>query len=276
MEHCINHVNLKQVITARSFYDRISQLLPQTVKEKCIFFEEKVKGAPLSVKVAGFASFALKRAPRTQPDDVAVVLFTSGSEALPKAVELTHKNILYDLHGSFSHLSINTDHILPRFSAPLPQFRVYDFDGFYPLVTAVKIAYTPDSDRQPGGPEDFAALPGQYPAGNDRPSWKMILAVATGNDLKQVRLGISGAESLHPSVRETFFQKTGGKAPLVEGYGITECSPVLAINPLELQKEKSVGTFIKGVDFLITDINTYEPLPQGKGRHDNGKGQQYF
>jgi len=93
---------------------------------------------------------------------------------------------------------------------------------------------------------------------------KMLLSTATGNDLKHIQLAISGAESLHPSVLETFKYKTGGNAPLIEGYGITECSPVLSINPLELQKAKSVGIFIKGVEYLITDINTFDPFPAGK------------
>ena len=63
---------------------------------------------------------------------------------------------------------------------------------------------------------------------------------------------------------ETFKYKTGGKAVLLEGYGITECSPVLSINTFEQQKEKSVGVFIKGIDYLITDINTFDPLEIGK------------
>jgi long-chain-fatty-acid--[acyl-carrier-protein] ligase len=104
----------------------------------------------------------------------------------------------------------------------------------------------------------------------------MLLSIATGNDLKHVRLAISGAESLHKSVLETFMKKTGGKAKLLEGYGITECAPALTLNTLELQKEKSVGTFIKGVDYLITDINTYNDLPQGNEGMIMVKGNNVF
>jgi len=63
---------------------------------------------------------------------------------------------------------------------------------------------------------------------------------------------------------------------LLEGYGITECSPILTINPQYKQKEKSVGVFINGVDFLITDINTYTPLPQGKEGMILVKGDNIF
>jgi acyl carrier protein len=274
MEHCIAHVNLKKVITAKSFYDRVSDVLPSSVKEKCVFFEEKVKSASLSTKMAGLLSCYLGLAPSTHPEDVAVVLFTSGSEALPKAVELTHKNLLSDLYGSFSHVEIKSDYIFLSF---LPPFHSFGFTilTILPLVSGLKIAYTPDPTDSREVLKILLHTHANAILGT--PTFlKMLLSIATGNDLKHVRLAISGAESLHPSVLETFLQKTGGKATLLEGYGITECSPVLVINPKELQKINSVGTFIKGVDYLITDINTYESLPQGKEGMIMVKGNNIF
>ena len=262
MSHCVEHVNLRQVLTARSFFNRIADLLPQDVKDRCVFLEEKVKAATLGVKLSGLLSFCLRRAPRTRPEDVAVVLFTSGSESLPKAVALTHRNVLSDLHGSLDHININTDEILLAF---LPPFHSFGFTVLtvLPLAAAVKTAYTPDPTDSREVLKILLHTRSTVLVGT--PTFlKMLLAISTGNDLKHIRLAVSGAESLHASVLETFVQKTGGKADLLEGYGITECAPVLTLNPRELQKLKSVGTFIKGVEGLVVDLNTNEPLPSGR------------
>ena len=105
---------------------------------------------------------------------------------------------------------------------------------------------------------------------------KMLLSVSTQDDLKDVILAITGAESLHPSIIKTFYEKADKNARLLEGYGITECSPVLTINPMEIQKEKSVGKFIKGVDYLLVDYNNYKPLPQGEEGMIMVKGESIF
>jgi long-chain-fatty-acid--[acyl-carrier-protein] ligase len=262
LEYSISSIQLGKVLTAKSFFDRVSDLLTDTVKQKCIFFEQKVRESGVSIKLSGLFSYLFKLKPATKPDDVAVILFTSGSEALPKAVPLTHKNILYDLHGSFTEIKLKTDKILLSF---LPPFHSFGFTvlTILPMVSGLRVAYTPD----PTDSREVLKILIHTEANTllGTPTFlKMLLAIATGNDLKHIQLAISGAESLHPSVLETFRYKTGGNATLIEGYGITECSPVLSINPIELQKEKSVGVFIKGVDHLIVDINSFEPLPVGK------------
>ena len=262
MEHCIAHVQLKKVLTAKTFYDKVSDLLPTSVKEKCVFFEQKVREVTLSTKLSGLLAFLMKKVPATSPDDVAVILFTSGSESLPKAVALTHKNILGNLHASFSHIHLQTDHIFLSF---LPPFHSFGFTVLIamPLVSGAKIAYTPDPTDSREVLKILLHTRANLLLGT--PTFlKMLLSVASGNDLKEVRIAISGAESLHPSVIELFKQKAGSEAQLLEGYGITECSPIITINPQAKQKQKSVGQFIPGLDHLIVDYNTYKPLPQGK------------
>lgn len=262
MDHCINSINLEKIITAKSFFDKISDSLSNETKQKCIFFEQKVKKLSLKTKISGLLSFYLSVFPKTNPDETAVVLFTSGSESLPKTVELTHENILYDLRGSLDSLSINYENIFLGF---LPPFHSFGFTvlTILPLVTSLKIAYTPDpTDSR----EVLKIL--KYTKANTlcaTPTFiKMILAISYDNDLKDLKLVVSGAESLHSSIIDTFKQKTSQNAKLIEGYGITECSPILTINPLHKQKLNSVGVFINVVESLITDINTYQILPRGK------------
>lgn len=262
MDHCIENVNLKQIITAKVFYDKIADQLPENVKQKCVFFEEKVREISIITKLSGILRYFVSYVPHTKADDTAVILFTSGSESLPKAVPLTHKNILSNLHGSFTTVVLNNDYICLSF---LPPFHSFGFTilTIFPIVTANRIVYTPDPTDSREVLKMLLHTKANLLLGT--PTFlKMLLSVASGIDLKHVKMAISGAESLHPSVIETFRQKTGGNALLLEGYGITECSPVLTINPLYLQKEKSVGVFVKGVSYLITDINTNDVLPSHK------------
>ena len=262
LEYCIETAKVEQILTAKTFYDKIEPLLPDSAKSKCIFFEQKVKAVSTITKLSGLINYFTKITPNIKPDDVAVILFTSGSESLPKAVPLTHHNIMYDLWGVFETVSINTDRV---FLAFLPPFHSFGFTvlTILPLISLAKAAYTPDpTDKR----EVIKIL--KHTKSNTlvgTPTFlKMILSASNQNDLKNVDLVITGAESLHPSLINTFYEKANANAKILEGYGITECSPVLTINPTEKQKLKSVGLFIKCVDYLITDINTYSPLEQGR------------
>ncbi|WP_111446547.1 AMP-binding protein [Breznakibacter xylanolyticus] len=274
MEHCIADMNLRQVITAKSFFDKVADLLPDSVKVKCLFFEQKVRSASFTTKLKGLMDHGLHRCPGFKNNDVAVVLFTSGSEALPKAVHLTHRNLLADLHGCLSHLHIDHSYI---FLAFLPPFHSFGFTvlTILPLVTGLQVAYTPDPTDSREVLKILTHTGANAILGT--PTFlRMLLGVADNGDLSHVKLAVSGAESLPASVMDTFLSKCNANARLLEGYGITECSPVLAINPLDKQKAKSVGTFIKGIDALIVDYNTWQPLPVGCEGMIVVKGESVF
>jgi len=262
LEHCVKSVGLTSILTAKGFYDKVADLLTDEVKHKCVFFEQKVRELSLTTKLSGLLASKMGKWPSVKPTDTAVILFTSGSESLPKAVELTHQNILADLSASFTLIHLRTELIFLSF---LPPFHSFGFSilTIFPLISATKITYTPDPTDSREVLKIMLHTGANMLLGT--PTFlKMLLAVSSGKDLSHVRLAISGAESLHPSVLETFKKKTEGKAMILEGYGITECAPVLTINPQALQKEKSVGKFIPGVSHLIADIETNQPLPQGK------------
>ncbi|MCX6230631.1 MAG: AMP-binding protein [Bacteroidetes bacterium] len=274
LDHCVEDVNLDIILTAKSFHDKVQDLLSDNVKQKCVFFEQKVRETSLLTKFAGLIHSYLKTKPAIEMDDTAVILFTSGSESLPKAVPLTHRNIVSDLWGVFELIKLNNDYILLSF---LPPFHSFGFSvlTILPLITGLKVAYTPDpTDSREvlkilkhSGANTLLATPTFL---------KMMLAVSSQDDLKQVILAITGAESLHASIINAFYEKADSNAHLLEGYGITECSPVLTINTFDMQKEKSVGRFIEGVDFLIVDYNNYTLLPQGSEGMIMVKGESIF
>jgi len=274
LEHCVETVDLKQILTAKSFYSKIEGLLPESIKQKCIFFEQKVSEISLSTKLSGLISYLFLVKPTIHLDETAVILFTSGSESLPKAVPLTHRNIVSDIWGAFSVVSIQTDIMLLAF---LPPFHSFGFTvlTIFPLVTGVKTAYSPD----PTDSRELLKILNHSRVNTilGTPTFlKQLLNVTSHAEMKLIKMAISGAESMPASFIERFHEKCHKGALLLEGYGITECSPVITINPLEKQKENSVGVFIKGVDHLIVDISTGETVEQGKQGMILVKGESIF
>ncbi|MBI4647091.1 MAG: AMP-binding protein [Bacteroidia bacterium] len=274
MDHCMELVKIKHILTAERFYKRVEPLLSDAAKDKCIFFEKKVKEAGFGIKLNGLFRYLLKIRPSSKLHDTAIVLFTSGSESLPKAVPLSHRNIMFNIFGALKHIQIKTDKILLGI---LPPFHSFGFTilSILPVVAKVKVAYYPDPTDSKGIIKIIRHTKANTILAT--PTFlKLIMAAAGKEGLKHVKLAITGAESLHQSVIQEFYAKTEKDSLLIEGYGITECSPVLTINPVFKQKEKSVGTFLAGIDYLIADYNNFKPAGKNKEGMIMVKGDNVF
>ncbi|MCG8701744.1 MAG: AMP-binding protein [Bacteroidales bacterium] len=260
---CMKTVAVKKVITATAFYEKVEEKLPEGFKEHCLFFDKEIKKVSIGSKLAALTKSFF---PKTlflgkKLNDIAVILFTSGSEAKPKAVPLTHTNIMYNLKGVLSDLEIYNHDILIGF---LPPFHSFGFTvlSVLPIVTAVKVAYTPD----PTDAREIAKIISHTKASVllATPTFlKMIMSASSDEDFNSIRLTITGAESLHPDIAQQFRRKTHDIATLLQGYGITECSPILSLTTPETEDLKSVGKMITGVECLIIDLDTNKPLPDG-------------
>jgi long-chain-fatty-acid--[acyl-carrier-protein] ligase len=262
LQHCVDSVKIEKILTAGSFFDKIRDQLPDSVKEKCVFFEKKVAEASIILKLSGVISSWFPPKIKIKPSETAVILFTSGSESLPKTVPLSHNNILSDLNGSFQLININNHEIFMGF---LPPFHSFGFTvlTILPLVSGIKVAYSPD----PAANREILKIMVHTKATFmlATPTFlKLIFSIASKTDLANLNFVISGAESMQPALLDEFKQKTKSGTFILEGYGITECSPILTINPQIKQKLKSVGVFINGVDGIIVDLNTNKPLGPNK------------
>lgn len=201
-------------------------------------------------------------------DQEAVLLFTSGSSGNPKGVVLTHRNILANVSQFGSRLELsNEDKIL----GCLPLFHSFGSTVtlWYPMLEGVNLVTYPS----PLDPPKLADLIQKH---------KVTLLLATPTflrgymrrvdpkQLESIKYVVTGAEKLPQKLAEAFSEKFEKK--VMEGYGLTETSPVSNVNVPNVDTENdeelipserfgSVGQFLPGVAVRITDTNDDTPIP---------------
>jgi long-chain acyl-CoA synthetase len=187
--------------------------------------------------------------PQPTVDDVAVLLYTSGTSGLPKGVMLTYGNLQTDSDLVLSYVHLQSQH---KFLGVIPLFHSFGILAMMiaPVTIGATIIYM--ARFSPVGAlnairEHKASLmfgtPSMYGA-------ILRLKDAKPDDFKHMYALISGGEPLPATLREAFKQRLG--TTILEGYGLTETSPVVSVNTPQVQKAGSVGKALPGVHFRIT------------------------
>ncbi len=193
-------------------------------------------------------------------EDVAVCLYTSGTTGRPKGALLSHRNLIANVWSFRSVLHVSEEDV---FLAALPLFHAYGATVLFlePLSMGATIVveprFVPEAVLRAIVQHRvtlFAGVPSMYAvlAGSPR----------LGGDLSSLRLCISGGAPLPVAVAEAFEAKYG--VPIYEGYGPTECAPVLTVNPpFGKRKLGSVGLPIPQVELRVVD-DRGNTLPPGE------------
>lgn len=263
LDHMIELTKADKVITSWKFLERLSNVEFGNLSQKLVLLEDMKKKISKLGKLKGLFLSMLKTKPllkalnfNKNEEDIAVVLFTSGTESNPKGVPLTHKNIISNLTNALKCVNLNKDDVLYGI---LPPFHSFGFTvtGMLPFITGMRAAFSPD-------PTDSYTLA----EGIDR--WKItlfcaapsflkgVLQAATKDQLKTVKLFVTGAEK----APQELFDKVaalGKDKFLIEGYGITECSPILTLVRIN-KKPAGVGELIPGIEFCTVNPETREKL----------------
>jgi len=264
--HACEATGLQTVLSSQAFLDIVQTDL-EFLEDKFVFLENLRENLTLKEKMASkrlageslqqiYEVFNLKGLSSKDP---AVVLFTSGSEALPKGVVLTHENILSNIRGVLEAFPLRNDDVLLGF---LPTFHSFGLTvcTLLPLVTGLRVAYHPN----PNESRKIARIISQWGASimAGTPTFlRSILQAGQPEQFATLRTLISGAER---APRDLFEKAANLPRPveILEGYGITECSPVVSMNrPGE--PRVGVGRPLTGTTLTIVNPATYEELPPG-------------
>jgi acyl-[acyl-carrier-protein]-phospholipid O-acyltransferase/long-chain-fatty-acid--[acyl-carrier-protein] ligase len=269
---CARLAGLKHIITARSFVER-AKLDPEPLRAagiELIFLEDVRAG------VAAFDKFRaalgpLFSSPATRPashsDDTALILFTSGSEGDPKGVELTHRNLLANIRQMLAVIDLmDTD----RFFNALPLFHSFGLTVglLLPLTTGSFVFLYLSPLHYRVVPSAFYNLDctaffgtNTFLAGYARK--------AHPYDFRALRYLFAGAEKLHESTSALWMQKFGVR--ILEGYGVTECSPCLTVNVPLRPRHGSAGRFLPEIEYRLEPV---EGIGEGDERQVTGDGTQ--
>jgi len=254
--------DFKTIITSKALLEKIE--CPYV--EGMIYIEDIMDSISSSQKLRAALIAALpaalikKLVYHGEIENTAVVLFTSGSEKDPKAVQLTHKNLISNINSVRPIFNFDSDDI---FFCALPYFHVFGLTVtmWLPLCHGMKmLTYANPLDYR-----KICSIIRQHNAtflvGTPSFLWG-YLRKSEKRDFDSLRIIMAGADKCPDSLRDGFKTKHG--ITVYEGYGATECSPVISANTPENNRPGSVGRPIPGLQVRIENYETGEESAIGE------------
>lgn len=252
---CAQLADLRQIITSRMFLDRARidvQPLLQAGLE-LIYLEDVRDRVGTGQKLAASAIVALNAGPaqtRLKPGHTAVVLFTSGSEGVPKGVELTHTNLLANIRQI---LAVTDFEDADRLFNALPMFHSFGLTvgTLLPLMRGMFVFFYPSPLHYRVVPtivydQDCTVLIGTNTFLNG------YARRAHPYDFHRIRYLFAGAEKVQDTTSTTWAHRFGVR--ILEGYGATECSPAISVNTPMANRAGTAGRIMPGMAWRIEPV----------------------
>jgi acyl-[acyl-carrier-protein]-phospholipid O-acyltransferase / long-chain-fatty-acid--[acyl-carrier-protein] ligase len=259
LENACRVAEIKTIFASRAFIEKakLTAMMENFTAARVMYLEDLRKHFGIVDKLwlvlfaLRFPKAAMKK---SKPGDMAVVLFTSGSEGKPKGVALSHSSILANCAQSRSVIEISHQ---DKFLNALPLFHSFGLVAglMLPMVCGSRIFLYPS-------PLHYRVIPEII---YDR-DCTVLFATSTflGNyarfahpyDFYKIRYVVSGAEKLSEEVRRFYFEKVGIR--ILEGYGATECSPIISVNTPFSCELGSVGEPLPGIECKLAPVEGIE------------------
>lgn len=270
IDHGADLTEIQAVITSEKFLDRLETDELGKIEQMLVFLEDIKKTISLRDKLHSlfYSYMSAKKLMKElghssiDPTEPAVVLFTSGTENLPKGVPLSHSNLLSNHRSCYQSISIiEPSDIL---YGVLPPFHSFGFSitGLLPLLSGLKVCFAPNPNDSHGMARNVAQWhPTLFFCA---PSFiKALFQVSKPENLQSLKLVVCGAEKT-PQELFDFVKEHIPKAKVIEGYGITECSPVVTFDRIG-EAHKGVGKPLPGIELTaIDDSKPPQRVPTGK------------
>jgi acyl-[acyl-carrier-protein]-phospholipid O-acyltransferase/long-chain-fatty-acid--[acyl-carrier-protein] ligase len=257
---CARLAGLKEIVTSRTFIERTKLSLESLTGMKFIYLEDLRGNISPARKFSALVRVSL--APRSAlpmpvtAESTAVVLFTSGSEGVPKGVELTHANILCNVRQMTAVLDLqDTD----RFFNAMPLFHSFGLTAgtLAPLVRGLFVYLYPS-------PLHYRVVPTMFYFSD----CTVMLGTNTflngyarkGHPLefRSMRYLFTAGEKLQAATATAWSQRFGVR--VLEGYGATECSPCVSLSLPGKPKPGSAGRLLPGIEWKLQPV---EGVPEG-------------
>jgi len=205
------------------------------------------------------ASQVLARRVRAKaaPDDPAVILFTSGSFGAPRGVVLSHANLLSNVAQVAAHIDLDPDWVMFN---PLPVFHCFGLTGgvLLPILTGMKAFQYPSPLHIKQIPQLIEDSKASILLATDT-FVNQYARSAEGRELAGLKFVVCGAEKVREETHQLIRDRVG-PVPLLEGYGATEASPVIAVNKPEDNRPGTVGGLVPGMEVRLESV---DGIPRG-------------
>jgi acyl-[acyl-carrier-protein]-phospholipid O-acyltransferase/long-chain-fatty-acid--[acyl-carrier-protein] ligase len=248
---------VRTIITSRAFIARgqLERLIEgleaggEAVRPKLVYLEDVRDGIGLAEKIRGMLQGG-RPIRRRQADDPAAIIFTSGSEGTPKGVVVSHRNMLANIAQVAARIDYGR---ADRVFSVLPLFHAFGLTCglVLPLVYGVPVFMYPSPLHYKAIPELIYTMNATVLFGTDT-----FLAgyarTANAYDFRSLRYVIAGAEPVKAATRATYLEKFGLR--LLEGYGVTETGPVLALNTPMFNRFGTVGRMLPGIEQRLAPV----------------------
>ncbi|MBF0421483.1 MAG: AMP-binding protein [Magnetococcales bacterium] len=240
------------VLTSRLFVQKagLQQLTAALTGIEIVYLEDRRSQMSMGILFRSWWRWRCPQRDGWTPDDAAVVLFTSGSEGTPKGVVLSHQNllanvtqVLFRVHLGYNDCILNV----------LPMFHAFGLTvaTLAPLLAGARVFCYPSVLDYRAVPRMAWTIGATILAGTDT-FLRGYGRMADPGDFQTLRYCFSGAEPLRVVTRRLWMEKFGIR--ILEGYGATETSPVLAVNTPEGYREGSVGRMLPGIGWRLISV----------------------
>ncbi|HVY18724.1 MAG TPA: acyl-[ACP]--phospholipid O-acyltransferase [Bauldia sp.] len=251
---------VKTIVTSRAFIEKgnMQPLVAALSKAVDVLMLEDVRKTVTLVDKLRALLSPYRPLVARQPDDPAAILFTSGSEGVPKGVVLSHANMLANTAQGAARIEFGrTD----KFFNVLPIFHSFGLTVglILPLVSGCRVYLYPSPLHYRIVPELIYSSNATVLLGTD--TFLMGYArTANPYDFRSLRLIVAGAEPVKLATRQIYMEKFGLR--ILEGYGVTEAAPALTFNTPMFSREGTVGRLLPGIEARL------DPVPgiEGAGR----------